>query len=335
MIEYLRRRKEEKQMLQERSPAVQASGLSKHFGSKKAVEGLDLVVYEKEIFGLLGPNGAGKTTTIKMLATLFAPTAGRATVSGIDLHRNPVGVRRVIGYIPQERALDRYLTGREHLLLQADLYHLPSGEARQRSEDVLTLLDLHEAADQLVGTYSGGMKKKIEIACGLIHQPRVLLMDEPTLGLDVQIRARIWGHIRDLRSRGMTILLTTNYLDEADSLCDRLAMIDEGRICVIGSPDELKKNLKRDILSIRLSAPGELDYEKASATLKSLPFITEVFVTDGVLTIPLQPGEGMLFPILQALSTARLSVESVYFQRPTLEDVFLSYAGHKIKEERR
>ena len=195
------------------------------------------------VFGLLGPNGAGKSTTLRILITLLRPTAGSATVLGHDVVRDAGTVRKLIGYVPQERAIDRFLTGREHLWLLANLYHMSKGDALQRITELLKLVDLEAQADQPAKTYSGGMKRKLDIACGLLPDPKILFLDEPTLGLDVQSRLRIWDYVRALRERGITIVMTSNYLDEADQLCDRLAIIDGGQIKALGSPGELKTEL--------------------------------------------------------------------------------------------
>jgi ABC-2 type transport system ATP-binding protein len=232
--------------------AIDVSHLSKSYDGHSAVADISFQVYVGEIYGLLGPNGAGKSTTLRTLITLLAPSAGRATIFGLDCVRDADRVRRVIGYVPQERAIDRFLTGREHLELLAALYHLPKNEAQRRVAELLKLVELEAHADRPAKTYSGGMKRKLDIACGLLPDPKVLFLDEPTLGLDVQSRLRIWDYILLLKARGLTVVMTTNYLDEADQLCDRLAIIDGGVIKVIGSPVELKIGLGGDIVSLTL-----------------------------------------------------------------------------------
>ncbi len=219
------------------SVAIEVSHLSKVYeGKVTAVEDITFQVSQGEVFGLLGPNGAGKTTTLRILITVLRPSGGTARVLGLDVVAQATQVRQLIGYVPQERAIDRFLTGREHLQLLASLYHLPKDRAAKRIEEVLKLVNLEHKADEVARNYSGGMKRKLDIACGLIPDPKVLFMDEPTLGLDVQSRLKIWEHIRELKARGITILLTTNYLDEADQLCERLAIIDGGRVKAIGAP---------------------------------------------------------------------------------------------------
>jgi ABC-2 type transport system ATP-binding protein len=222
-------------------PAVEMKGVTKFYGNVRALDGLSLEVQEGEIFGLLGPNGAGKTTTIKILITLLRPTEGEVKVLGCDAVRQAREVRQRIGYVPQERALDRFLTGREHLHLLANLYHLGKQEANQQIDRLLTLVDLQNKADELVSDYSGGMKRKLDIACGLIPNPKLLFLDEPTLGLDVQSRIRIWDYLRQLKAQGMTILMSTNYLDEADQLCDRIAILDRGPSEETGSCSRLPR----------------------------------------------------------------------------------------------
>ncbi|HEV2174990.1 MAG TPA: ATP-binding cassette domain-containing protein, partial [Nitrospira sp.] len=236
----------------DRATAIDVSHLSKSYDGHQAVADISFTVHAGEIFGLLGPNGAGKSTTLRILITLLTPSSGRAAVFGLDTVRDADRVRQLIGYVPQERAIDRFLTGKEHLELLAALYHLPKDEAKSRIAELLKLVELEAHADRPAKTYSGGMKRKLDIACGLLPDPKVLFLDEPTLGLDVQSRLRIWDYIRMLKARGMTVVMTTNYLDEADQLCDRLAIIDGGTIKIIGSPVELKVGLGGDIVSLTL-----------------------------------------------------------------------------------
>ena len=222
---------------------IDVARLGKAFGSVTAIEDVSFTVHAGEIFGLLGPNGAGKSTTLRILITVLPPSTGTATVLGHDVVTEADTVRSLIGYVPQERAVDRFLTGREHLELLGALYHLSRAETKTRIDELLKLVNLEEHADRVAKTYSGGMKRKLDIACGLLPNPKIVFLDEPTLGLDVQSRLRIWDYIRQLRKNGITIVMTTNYLEEADQLCDRLAIIDGGTIRVIGSPLELKTGL--------------------------------------------------------------------------------------------
>ncbi|HEY5649254.1 MAG TPA: ATP-binding cassette domain-containing protein, partial [Nitrospiria bacterium] len=258
--------------------AVEILNVSKTLGDKKVVNGLSLEVREGEIFGLIGPNGAGKTTTIRMLLTLLKPDEGRLRVWGIDAAEDPRAVRQRIGYVPQEKAVDRYLTAREHLVMVSHLYHLDRKGMDQRIDEVLELVDLAKKGNEVVGNFSGGMKKKLDIACGLVPYPKVLVLDEPTLGLDVESRIRIWDYVRKLRSSGLTIFLTTNYLDEAEQLCDRIAILDQGKLAVMGASEDLKKSLGGDRVTIQFNT-GEDKLEQLSESLKKEhPFIHDIKV---------------------------------------------------------
>lgn len=313
--------------------AIEMKGVTKFFGSVRALDGLSLEVHEGEIFGLLGPNGAGKTTTIKILITLLQPTEGEVKVLGYDVVRQAREVRQRIGYVPQERALDRFLTGREHLHLLANLYHLPKPQAAQQIDRLLTLVDLKEKADELVSNYSGGMKRKLDIACGLIPNPRLLFLDEPTLGLDVQSRIRIWDYIRQLKAQGVTILMSTNYLDEADQLCDRIAIVDRGQAKAIGSPTQLKQGLGGDRLLLRL-APAKADQTEALAkALQEMDTVRRVSHTDTTLELRVASSDAILLAVLKRVADSSCHVETVQYSRPSLEDVFVTYTGHGIREE--
>ena len=314
-------------------PAIEVSALTKVFDQVTAVDHLSFHVDGGEVFGLLGPNGAGKSTTMRMLITLLRPTSGTATVAGADVLREPDKVRSRIGYVPQERAIDRFLTGREHLLLLADLYHLTKTEARRRIAELLALVDLEHRADAPAKTYSGGMKRKLDIACGLLPNPSVLFLDEPTLGLDVQSRLRIWDYIRRLRDRGITIVMTTNYLDEADQLCDRLAIIDGGRIKALGSPSELKAGLGGDTLSLSVLPAAEYCLHKLAAGLKELPSIRAVSQKPGGLEVRVESSEKALPSVLEAANRLGCQLDSIEYRRPRLDDVFIAHTGHRIREE--
>ena len=315
------------------SPAIDVSALTKVFDQVTAVDHLSFHVDGGEVFGLLGPNGAGKSTTLRMLITLLRPTSGTATVAGADVLREPEKVRSRIGYVPQERAIDRFLTGREHLLLLADLYHLTKTEARRRIAELLALVDLEHRADAPAKTYSGGMKRKLDIACGLLPNPSVLFLDEPTLGLDVQSRLRIWDYIRRLRDRGITIVMTTNYLDEADQLCDRLAIIDGGRIKALGSPSELKAGLGGDTLALSVLPAAEHCLHKLAARLKELPSIRAVHPKPGGLEVRVESSEKALPSVLEAANRLGCQLDSIEYRRPRLDDVFIAHTGHRIREE--
>jgi len=313
--------------------AVEVTGLTKQYGRAMAVNDLQLAIRPGEAFGLLGPNGAGKTTTIRMLITLLEPTAGDAKVWGYSIRSETERVREVIGYIPQERALDRYLTGLEHLALIGALHHLSRADVSRRSRELLELVGLTEWGKTVVRNYSGGMKKRLEIACGLINHPKILFLDEPTLGLDPQGRILVWQHLRELQSQGMTILLTTNYLDEADQLCDRLAIMDRGRVLVCGTPLELKRGLGGDFVTVRLGVP-ELDgMERAAQALKALGPVQEVSRRGHILQARVTAGEAALSPIIQCIKELGVTIETIQYSRPDLEAVFLHYTGRSFREE--
>ncbi len=316
------------------SVAIEVSHLSKVYeGKVTAVEDITFQVSQGEVFGLLGPNGAGKTTTMRVLITVLRPSGGTARVLGMDVVEQATQVRQIIGYVPQERAIDRFLTGREHLQLLASLYHLPKDRASARIDEVLKLVSLENKADEVARNYSGGMKRKLDIACGLIPDPKVLFMDEPTLGLDVQSRLKIWEHIRELKARGITIFVTTNYLDEADQLCDRIAIIDGGRVKAIGALNELKSGLGGDVVTLTL-APGDLDkVEGLAQALKAQEGVRAVSVNRNRLDIRVTSPEKTLPAILSLVVARRCRLEFVDYHRPRLDDVFLAHTGHRIQEE--
>jgi ABC-2 type transport system ATP-binding protein len=316
------------------SPAIEVAHLSKIYeGKVTAVEDITFQVSPGEVFGLLGPNGAGKTTTLRVLITVLRPSGGAARVLGLDVVAQATQVRQIIGYVPQERAIDRFLTGREHLQLLASLYHLPKDRAAARIDAVLKLVNLEDKADEVARNYSGGMKRKLDIACGLIPDPKVLFMDEPTLGLDVQSRLKVWEHIRELKARGITILLTTNYLDEADQLCDRIAIIDGGRLKAIGTPNELKSSLGGDVVTLTI-APGDLDkVEGLAQALKAQEGVRAVSVNRNMLDIRVASPEKTLPAILAQVGARQCRLEFVDYHRPRLDDVFLAHTGRRIQEK--
>ena len=310
---------------------IETHQLRRTFKSRRAdveaVAGVDLCVESGEIFGFLGPNGAGKTTTLRMLATLLPPTSGEATVAGCDLRREPDGVRRRIGYVGQAGGTDPAVTGRRELEFQARLYGLNAGEARRRAAELLDLLELEAAADRRTGSYSGGQRQRLHIAMGLIHQPILLFLDEPTTGLDPQSRARMWDEVRRLRERGTTIFLTTHYLEEADALCDRLAIIDHGRIQAEGTPDELKRQIAGDLVTV-----GVGDGERALAVLRDQPFVREASAEDGLVRLRVDRGEQAMPAVLRLLDGAGLELRTLSLSRPSLDDVFLRQTGRSLRE---
>jgi ABC-2 type transport system ATP-binding protein len=307
---------------------VEAVGLSRSFGPMRAVDGLELEVRRGDVFGLLGPNGAGKTTTIRMLTTLLAPTEGTARVCGFDVMREPAEVRRRIGYVMQQVPYRGFLTGREAAEIEAALYHVPRRECRQRAEEVLEVVGLLPHADRRWTEYSGGMQKRLDLACGLLHRPEVLVLDEPTLGLDVQSRHRVWEYVRDLRDAGATVLLATNYLDEADRLCNRVAIIDAGRVVVSGTPAELKRSVGADVVQVTTSEPDRLrDAVGDESWVKEL-VATEsgdvhLYVEDAAVAIP---------AVMRLSLDHGLDLERVTYSQPTLDDVFLLHTGRELRE---
>ena len=311
--------------------AINVSHLCKTYDSHKAVDDLSFHVYAGEIFGLLGPNGAGKSTTLRTLITLLHPTSGTATVLGHDIVREADMVRTLIGYVPQERAIDRFLTGREHLELLGALYHLTKEEATKRIAELLKLVELEAHADRPAKTYSGGMKRKLDIACGLLPDPKILFLDEPTLGLDVQSRLRIWEYVRMLKARGMTVVMTTNYLDEADQLCDRLAIIDGGKIKTLGAPAELKIALGGDIVSLTIKETSRIG--SLAAAVKGRPAIRTVNATATGLDIRVESAEKAIPAILDAANRLDCRLEFIDYHRPRLDDVFIAHTGRSIKDD--
>ncbi|MEQ1628291.1 MAG: ATP-binding cassette domain-containing protein [Nitrospira sp.] len=314
----------------DRTIAIDVNRLCKSYDGHKAVDDLSFQVYAGEIFGLLGPNGAGKSTTLRTLITLLHPTSGTATVLGHDTVREADLVRTLFGYVPQERAIDRFLTGREHLELLGALYHLTKEEAAKRIAELLKLVELEEHADRPAKTYSGGMKRKLDIACGLLPNPKILFLDEPTLGLDVQSRLRIWDYIRMLKARGMTVVMTTNYLDEADQLCDRLAIIDCGKVKTIGSPAELKVALGGDSVSLTIKETARLG--ALASAIKGQPAIRTVNATATGLDIRVESAEKALPAILEAANKLDCRLDFIDYHRPRLDDVFIAHTGRSLKD---
>ena len=311
--------------------AIEVSRLTKVYDQTKAVDDLSFQVSGGEIFGLLGPNGAGKSTTLRILITLLHPTSGTAKVLGMDTVVDADRVRQAIGYVPQERAIDRFLTGREHLELLANLYHLTPSEAAQRIPRLLKLVELESHADRPAKTYSGGMKRKLDIACGLLPEPKILFLDEPTLGLDVQSRLRIWDHVRAMRARGITVVMTTNYLDEADQLCDRIAIIDRGKIKALGSPAELKIGLGGDIVSLTIRESDRV--EALGTAIQSLPSVRSVIPKPAGLEVRVDSPEKALPAILEAANRLACQLEFIDYHRPRLDDVFIAHTGRAIRDD--
>jgi ABC-2 type transport system ATP-binding protein len=318
------------------APAVVIEHLKKRYGSVEAVKDISLKVQPGEIFGLLGPNGAGKTTTIRCLCTLAKPDSGKIEVGEISVIDNPKAARRRLGYVAQEVAIDKVLTGRELLQLQAALYHLPKDKAKERIEKLLSLLGLEEYADKTTGTYSGGLKKRLDLAAGLLHQPEVLVLDEPTVGLDIESRLIVWDFLRKLREAGTTVLITSHYLEEIDALADRLAIIDRGTVIAQGTPSELKDRVGGDRVTLRIRefSPTE-EAQKAKEILQSLPFVEEVIINSAQgnsLNLVVTPGSNPLSKIEQSLQTVGLPIFSMAQSRPSLDDVYLAATGRTLMD---
>ena len=316
--------------------AVLIQNLQKRYGSIEAVKDISFQVKPGEIFGLLGPNGAGKTTTIRCLCTLTTPDAGKVEVSGISAIAQPRAARRRLGYVAQEVALDKVLTGRELLELQAALYHLPGGVAKKRIEDVISLLGLEEYADKKTGTYSGGIRRRIDLAAGLLHQPDVLVLDEPTVGLDIESRVVVWDLLRKLREAGTTVLITSHYLEEVDALADRVAIIDRGVVIAEGTPSQLKDQVGGDRITLRIREFSPIEEaEKAKDMLQALPFVQEVIINSSQgnsLNLVVKPQSDALMSVQQALNDAGLPTFGIAQARPSLDDVYLAATGRTLMD---
>jgi ABC-2 type transport system ATP-binding protein len=314
---------------------IETRGLTKTFharqGTVEAVRGVDLAVAEGEIFGFLGPNGAGKTTTMRMLSTLIEPTSGEACVCGYDLRHESDKVRRAIGYVGQKGGAEGADTGRENLELQGRFYGMSGRDARRRASELIAALDLGPFADRTVKTYSGGQRRRLDVAMGMMHHPRLLFLDEPTTGLDPQSRVRIWDEVRRLRAEGMTLFLTTHYMDEADGLCDRLAIIDNGKIVREDTPNALKQQIAGDIISLGLDLHNGA-MARIEANLRSQTFMRELQETDRGLQLYVERGEEVLPEILRLLDQQGAPIRTVTLARPTLEDVFLRLTGRSLRE---
>jgi len=314
---------------------IETRGLRKSFRSRagrekkvvEAVRGVDLSVKEGEIFGFLGPNGAGKTTTLRMLATLITPDGGEATIAGADLLKNPGEVRRRIGYVAQGGSTWDESTAREELVLQARLYGVGKAEAQRRAARALDSFQLSEYADRRTKTYSGGQRRRVDIALGIIHEPKVVFLDEPTTGLDPQSRAHMWDEIRRLRAEGMTVFITTHYLEEADALCDRISIMDHGEIVVEGTVDELKREVAGDVVTLGLTEPG-----KAERLLSGAEFVHNIEVVPDGLRLFVDDGAAAIPHILRTLDHEAIVLGSIELHRPSLDDVFLTRTGRTLRE---
>ena len=312
--------------------AVEAHGLVKEFGDVKALNGIDLVVPRGSVVGLLGPNGSGKTTTVRILATLLKATSGSAKVAGFDVRKQADDVRRSIGLTGQYAAVDEFLTGRENLRMFGGLYHLDANYVKTRSDELLEKFDLTDAANRPAKTYSGGMRRRLDLAASLIAKPGILFLDEPTTGLDPRSRIGLWNVITELVAEGTTVLLTTQYLDEADQLADDIVVIDHGRVIAHGTSGQLKDQIGGDRLEIVVQDEGQA----ASAITALAPLVSGEATTDGThYSAPVAGGSPVLIEAVRALDAAGVGVADIGLRRPTLDDVFLSLTGHSAEEDQR
>jgi ABC-2 type transport system ATP-binding protein len=308
---------------------IAVEGLEKRYGDVVALAGVSFSVREGEVFGLLGPNGAGKSTTVRILCTLTRPDAGQAEVAGRDVLRSPGAVRRSIGYVPQESGVDRFATGRENLVLQGRIQGLRGAKLRRRVNELLELIGIANAADRVVRGYSGGMRRRLDVALGLVHSPSVLFLDEPTTGLDPEARAAMWDELGTLATREtLTILLTTHYLEEADQLADRLAIISRGKVVVQGTPEELKRTLRGEAVTVELAAAG--NSRDPLTVARALAGVHEATLEGRWLRTRVESGARAIPGILSALEGAGIAVDSVTSHRPSLDDVYLHYTGREF-----
>ena len=312
--------------------SIETKSLSKTFGNVKAVDDISFTVDSGEFFGFLGPNGAGKSTTMMILTTLLKPTSGLALVSGYNVVTQAKKVRQNIGYVQQETTVDEYLTGRENLILQARLNHISSDQINKRIDDVLNLIELSDKQNEPVVTYSGGMRKRLDIAGGLLHHPKVLFLDEPTVGLDIQTRRKIWEYIKKIHTEfEMTIFLTTHYMEEADQLCDRIGIIDYGKIQVIDSPKNMKNSVGNEILTLQIKDANSR--KSLISKLEKIQSISKISSDNDKITLLAPSGSDTIAEVFQLSSNLDIKIDALSLKQPTLDDVFISYTGHEIRDE--
>jgi len=312
--------------------SIETNSLLKEFGKVKAVDNISLKVEEKEIFGFLGPNGAGKSTTMMILTTLLKPTSGKALVAGFNVLTQAKKVRENIGYVQQETTVDEFLTGRENLTLQARLNHIPKNIAEKRIDEILELIELSDKQNQPVLTYSGGMRKRLDIAGGLLHMPKILFLDEPTVGLDIQTRRKIWEYLKKIHDEfQMTIFLSTHYMEEADKLCDRIGIIDYGQIQAIDSPQAMKDSLGNEIITFNTfnEKPNSILIEK----LKEIQLVTEITSNEDMMTVYANKAIQVVPQIFQISAALDIKIKTLSISQPTLDDVFISYTGHELRDD--
>jgi ABC-2 type transport system ATP-binding protein len=318
---------------------IEVKDLRKTFRSKdrkskgatvEAVRSINFAVQKGEIFGFLGPNGAGKTTTMRMLCTLLTPTSGTATIAGFDLLSQQESVRKAIGYVSQVGGMERESTGRENLLLQARLYGMSKSAAQARIAAILSFLQLESFADRRTSTYSGGQRRIFDLASGIVHEPQLLFLDEPSTGLDPQNRAHVWEHVKKLNERGATIFLSTHYLEEADALCCRVAIIDHGNIVALGSPSELKREISGDI--VKLGFADLSGAQRALAALQTTAFVKDSSITETTLNLHVEQGDENLPALMMTLHRQNIAIKNIRLSRPSLDDVFLKLTGRTLRD---
>ena len=313
--------------------AIKVDSLSKHFQKFKAVDNISFQIEQGEIFGFLGPNGAGKSTTMMILTTLLKPTSGNASVQGFDVVTQAKKVRENIGFVQQEIGVDEYLTGRENLIFQSRISQMPKEKVNSRIDEVISLVELEEKQNEAAITYSGGMRKRLDIACGLIHRPRVLFLDEPTVGLDIQTRRKIWEYIRKIHKEfDMTLFVSTHYMEEADKLCDRVGIIDYGKIQVIDTPEIMKNAMGNDIISFSLINRVTKQDELINR-IKKIEFVNQASNKQGEIAIKSSKCAEVIPKIFQVTSEMNIEIDSLSLNKPTLDDVFISYTGHNLRDD--
>jgi ABC-2 type transport system ATP-binding protein len=309
--------------------AIEVENLVREFGDFTAVDNLSFNIEKGEVFGLLGPNGAGKTTTMSMLSTMLPPSSGKASVNGYDIQRDQDNVRKSIGIVFQDQSLDEELTAYENMDFHGRLYRIPKSTRQKKITELLKLVELYDKKDNLVKTFSGGMRRRLEIARGLMHEPKVLFLDEPTLGLDPQTRNHLWDYIDKLnKEKGISIILTTHYMDEADKLCHRIAIIDKGKIIAMDSSENLKNDIGGDVITIASTERDDL-----YSAIKSMPEIENIELHDSSITIGIQNAEKHVANMVNIASANNIDIKSLSIHKPTLEDVFLHFTGRTIREE--
>lgn len=313
--------------------AVETKSLSKIYKNAiKAIDEISIKLESGEIFGFLGPNGAGKSTTIMILTTLLRPTSGKAYVAGFDVLSQAKKVRENIGYVQQDSTVDEYLTGRENLLLQAKLNHIPKELMERRIDEILEIVELSDRQNEPAITYSGGMRKRLDIAGGLLHRPKVLFLDEPTLGLDIQTRYKIWEYIKKIHTEfGMSIFLTTHYMEEADKLCSNISIIDHGKIKVTGSPQSLKSSLGNEVVVFEMDS--EMKQDRLLSDLRKIPIVKETSMDGYEITVFTTNGDELIPKIFQQAGELGIKIEAISLTKPTLDDVFLSHTGRDLRED--